>query len=117
MIATGNGTAFIFNSIKDFCSDHAKIYIFSVLADQIQNHHLTENYFHITSCAKLRIPIIESEKLPPEDIFPSTSSLASFRNVICHSGTVYRNELNFVENFLVKFCHYRKKHYLCRNLK
>lgn len=71
VVATGNGTDFIFKSIKPFCSEHAKFYLFSILADKTQSHYLIENYLHITSCAKLRIPIIDSDKLPSEDILPS----------------------------------------------
>lgn len=71
VVATGNGTDFILKSIRSFCSEHAKFYVFSILADETQNHYLIESYTHITSCAKLRIPIIQADKLPAEEILPS----------------------------------------------
>lgn len=71
VVATGNGSDFIFKSIKPYCSEHARFFVFSVIADETQNHYLRENYTHVTSCAKLRIPIIHKDKLPDEEILPS----------------------------------------------
>ena len=71
VVATGHGTDFILKSIKTYCSSHVNFYVFSVLADENQNHFLVENYTHVTSCSKLRIPIISKDKLPSEDILPA----------------------------------------------